>query len=99
KDPRRRSATSSNFTFPGHKEDTLVKKISERIASRLGCRVVVAAGLHWDRLSAREIRDVENLALEVANMIVGNAEHPKSRRAGATDSLKKIPGERGTCES
>jgi hypothetical protein len=35
RDPKKWSATSSNFTFIGHKEDTIVKKISEKLAAEL----------------------------------------------------------------
>ena len=44
KDPKKVSATSSNFTFVGHKEDLLAKKISEKIASQLKTNVIVTAG-------------------------------------------------------
>jgi hypothetical protein len=48
KNPKQWSATSSNFTFTGHKEDVLVKKVSEEFAARLRGNVVVAAGTHFD---------------------------------------------------
>jgi hypothetical protein len=57
-DPGRPSATASVFCYVGHKEDDVVKEVSERLASELGCRVVVAAGLHWDRLGAAGIEQV-----------------------------------------
>ncbi len=44
KNPKKWSATSSNFTFIGHKEDALVKKISEKLAAQLRRNVVVTAG-------------------------------------------------------
>lgn len=70
KDPKRWSATSSNFTFVGHKEDILVKKVSERLAGRLKRNVVVVAGLHWDDLKASEIKRVEHLTLQLADRIL-----------------------------
>ena len=70
RDPQRWSATSSNFTLSGHKEDILVKKLSEKLASRLRTQVVVTAGLHWDNLSSREIRVVEKLAMKMADLIL-----------------------------
>jgi hypothetical protein len=54
-DPRRLSATASVFCYVGHKEDEVVKEVSERLAAELGARVVVVAGLHWDHLDAAEI--------------------------------------------
>jgi hypothetical protein len=54
-DSRSWSATSSNFTFTGHKEDRLVKEVSEAIAAHLRKNVVVTAGIHWDALTPREL--------------------------------------------
>ena len=70
KDPKRRSATSSNFTFVGHKEDALVKEISEKLAARLERNVVVTAGVHWDDITAREIRSVESLLRRMSVQII-----------------------------
>lgn len=70
KNPEKGSATSSNFTFLGHKEDLLAKKISEKIASQVQAHVVVAAGLHWDRLTSKDIRDVETLTFQMADLIL-----------------------------
>ncbi len=61
-DPRKWSATSSNFTFIGHKEDTVVKMISEQLAARLRTNVVVTAGIHWDGLTTRQIETIERLS-------------------------------------
>ena len=54
-DPDRRSATCSVLTFPGHKEDEVVKSVSERLSAALDTHVVVTAGIHWDHLGAGEI--------------------------------------------
>jgi len=70
KNPKKWSATSSNFTFPGHKEDTLVKKISERLAARLKKNVVVTAGLHWDNITPQEIKIIENLTEGLSDRIL-----------------------------
>ena len=70
RDPKRWSATSSNFTFVGHKEDTLVRKVSERLAAQLKKNVVVVAGLHWDDLKASEIKRVDHLTLKLADRIL-----------------------------
>lgn len=58
RDADRVSATASVFCYVGHREDELVKRVSERLAAALGARVVVVAGLHWDDLSAEGIRRV-----------------------------------------
>ena len=70
KNPRKWSATSSNFTFPGHKEDTLVKKISERLAAQLRRNVVVTAGIHWDSITLKEIKTIENLTGKLSDRIL-----------------------------
>jgi gallate decarboxylase subunit D len=70
KDPKQWSATSSNFTFLGHKEDTLVKKISERLATRLRKNVVVTAGLHWDSITPQEIKAIKNLTEKLSDRIL-----------------------------
>jgi len=70
KDPKRWSATSSNFTFMNHKEDLLVKKISEKIASQTQAHVVVTAGLHWDNLHLREITLIERLTSKMGDLIL-----------------------------
>jgi len=57
-DPSRRSATASVFCYVGHKEDEVVKEVSERLAAELGSRVVVVAGLHWDGIDASGIEQV-----------------------------------------
>ncbi len=58
KTPETTSATASVFCFPSHKEDELVKGVSEVLAAVLGTKVVVTAGIHWDNLSEKGIRKV-----------------------------------------
>jgi len=70
RDPRKWSATSSNFTFLGHKEDILVKRISERLASQVKKNVVVIAGIHWDDISGKEIKSIENLTRKLEKQIL-----------------------------
>ena len=70
KDPGKWSATSSIFTFLGHKEDSLVKQISERLATRLRKNVVVTAGLHWNSINPGEIKIIENLTERLSGRIL-----------------------------
>jgi len=70
KNPKKWSATSSNFTFAGHKEDTLVKKISERLAAKVRRNVVVTAGIHWDGITLKEIKTIENLSGKLSDRIL-----------------------------
>jgi hypothetical protein len=70
KDEKKWSATSSNFTFVGHKEDTLVKNISEKLAAQLKRNVVVTAGVHWDGMTSKEIKTIQNLAQKISDRIL-----------------------------
>lgn len=69
-DPARASATASVLTFLGHKEDAVVKAVSERLASALAANVVVTAGLHWDRLSPAQLEAVMARCDEIADLLV-----------------------------
>jgi hypothetical protein len=70
RDPKKWSATSSNFTFIGHKEDAIVKKISEKLATELRRNVVVVAGIHWDGITAKEIEIIEDLTQKMSDHIL-----------------------------
>ena len=70
KNPKKWSATSSIFTFIGHKEDTLVKTISERLAARLRRNAVVTAGIHWDGITSDEIKTIQNLTQKLSDLIL-----------------------------
>jgi len=52
------SATSSVFTFLGHKEDVVAKEMSEELARNLNRKVVVVAGMHWENLHDEGIDEV-----------------------------------------
>lgn len=58
KDKSVMSATSSVLTSPGHLEDEIVKRFSERVSAALNSTVVVSAGMHWDDLSADDIATI-----------------------------------------
>jgi gallate decarboxylase subunit D len=58
KDAETTSATASVLCVVGHKEDSVVKMASEFLSAALGARVVVTAGMHWDRLDEEGIRTV-----------------------------------------
>jgi hypothetical protein len=70
KDPTKWSATSSNFTYVGHKEDTVVKMISEKLASRLRTNIVVVAGIHWDNIRPEEIEIIQGLTHQLGDQIL-----------------------------
>jgi len=69
-DPEKTSATSSVFTYLGHKEDMLVKPASEALASALKKKVVLTAGIHWDDIEKGSIERVkENCSLLVGMIL------------------------------
>ncbi len=57
-DETRRSATCSVLTYLGHKEDEVVKLVSEHLSAALDTHVVVTAGIHRDGLNQNEIRAI-----------------------------------------
>ena len=64
------SATSSVLTRVGHKEDDIVKKVSERLSSELGKVVVVSAGIHWDDITNDEINIIRLVCDEMTCRLV-----------------------------
>lgn len=70
KDPGEKAATSSVFTYTGHKEDLVAKSLSEEIASRLGRNTVVAAGIHWDNLSIEGIEIIKSICRAIKENII-----------------------------
>ena len=90
KDPNKWNATFSNFTFLGHKENTLGKKISERLATQLRRNVVVTAGHHWDSITPQEIKIVVNLTKKLSERILDKLLPPgKGRKRYNEDDVKK----------
>ncbi len=54
-DPGRTSVTSSVLAHPPHREEALARPLAETLARATGGTVVVAAGVHTDRLGRRGI--------------------------------------------
>jgi len=77
KNPKRWSATSSNFTFLGHKEDIIVKKISEKLAAQLRRNVVTTMGVHWDATTSNEIKTIQNLTQRLSDQILERLQKTK----------------------
>ena len=68
-DPQVTSSTSSVFTMLGHKEDKVVKMVSEHLSGRLEKNVVVTAGIHWDDLPEEAIEEIVHNCRELADEI------------------------------
>jgi ABC-type sugar transport system substrate-binding protein len=64
-DPRKVGATSSVYTYVGHKEDVIAKTMAEKLAKFLNRKVVVVAGIHWDNLRDEEIEMIVNMCHEI----------------------------------
>jgi len=70
-DPGKISATSSVYTYIGHKEDEMSKSFSERLSKELNRKVVVAAGMHWDSLKSADIKLIRVICGRLIKKIVG----------------------------
>jgi hypothetical protein len=58
KDAASKSSTASVLCVVGHKEDAVVKSVSEFLSASLNTRVVATAGMHWENLDEDGIRSV-----------------------------------------
>lgn len=45
-------------TIPGHREEELAARLAKMAAERLGVAVTVVIGIHFDSLTAKEIRQL-----------------------------------------
>ena len=79
-DPKKWSATSSTLTFLGHKEDMLVKRISEKLASQLKRNVVVTAGIHWDTITRTEIKTAGALTDRISDQMIKRLSAPAKKK-------------------
>ncbi len=70
RDPEATSATASVICLLGHKEDDLAKAVSEVLAAALNTRVVVTAGIHWDRIEKRGIEKVLENSKTLVDLIL-----------------------------
>jgi hypothetical protein len=72
-DPLVTSSTSSVLTLLGHKEDEVVKLVSEKLSARLKKNVVVTAGIHWDHLDREAVGEILDncrwLAEQIADVV------------------------------
>jgi hypothetical protein len=64
------SSTSSVLTRVGHKEDDIVKRVSERLSAELGRHVVVTAGIHWDAILDDEIDIIRSACDELTDKLI-----------------------------
>lgn len=83
-DPEKPAATSSVFTYLGHKEDTVAKFMAEELARTLERNTVVVAGIHWDNLSEDAIKTIVSVCRKLTEQI-------KDRVKGAAPEASKPP--------
>ena len=69
-DPAKTSATASVLTYPGHKEDEIVKPVAEALSAACNTNVVVTAGIHWDNLGASAINTIRTRIGEITEKLV-----------------------------
>lgn len=80
KDPNKTSSTVSVFTYPGHKEDQLVRHAAESLSAALGGNVVVCAGAHWEVMGPEGIEEVIRNCRKLVSLILKRlGSSPKSR--------------------
>jgi gallate decarboxylase subunit D len=64
-------AVSSVLTVPGHRDDRIAKDAAERISKKLGCNCAVVAGVHYDNITAQEIKDVLIISSSLVDELEG----------------------------
>ena len=70
------SASTSVFTYLGHKEDELAKSIAEDLSAALDTKVIVTAGIHWDNIGVEGIRKVLKNSQVLLNLILERLDLP-----------------------
>jgi hypothetical protein len=72
-----RKANSSVIAISGHKEDDLVKSISQKLSKALKTTVAVIAGVHYDNMTKSEIHTIienaNNLADELIRLLISQS--------------------------
>ena len=68
-EPEKISASVSNITVTGHKEDELARRAAAMLAARFNCVVCVACGIHIDAAEKAQISLIEQLTLEAINEV------------------------------
>ena len=64
------SATSSVLNFPGHKDEVVCRWMAEKVSKELGKRVVCTGGFHKERISEKEIREVQESVVCLTEKVI-----------------------------
>ncbi|MCK5682348.1 hypothetical protein KAI46_16225 [bacterium] len=78
----RLSATSSILTMLGHREDELVKYVSETVAAATGQNVIVIAGVHYDGLNSAELGVLRTLWISLTELVIDCISIPQPVSSG-----------------
>lgn len=79
KDQSMRSATSSVFCYPGHKDDIIAKEAAEKISAALNRNSVVTVGIHWDNIDEAGIKTIIENSRDLIEMIVKKVARRETR--------------------
>jgi hypothetical protein len=71
------SSTASVLARVGHKDDEIVKRVSERISAASERVAVVSAGIHWDDISEEGIGTVRSLCDRLTERLIGRIQEKK----------------------
>lgn len=69
-DSNNNSATTSIMNLLGHKDDEAAKYVSHTLSSKLNKNVVVTCGIHVDKITSQEIKDVISLLKQLTDMLI-----------------------------
>ncbi len=64
--PGRRTHTISSISLKGHKDEVVLRMLSESLSRATGKSVVAVGGVHWDGLSEEDIKDLMEFFREIA---------------------------------
>ena len=70
--PGRKTHTISSISLKGHKDEAVLRMLSESLSRATGKNVVAVGGVHWDGLSEKDIKDLmqffKNIAEELPRL-------------------------------
>jgi hypothetical protein len=67
-------ASSSVLTLPGHREEQLALDNAKRVSKATGKTAVVIAGIHVDKISPEEIKEIVSVAEEMVGNFITSCE-------------------------
>lgn len=74
KDPQNISATSSVFNFISHKDESVARIFSEKIAAAFNRNTVATAGIHVDKASETDLEKILRNAEDLCSVLINRLE-------------------------